>query len=93
MGWAASPTGPSAWMGAALMVALWVAVVALAVWLLMRATRTAHQPASTLLPPRGILDRRFLTGEIDAPTYARARRALEGEPVPSGTVARRRVDG
>jgi putative membrane protein len=89
MSWAASPTGPPAWIGAVLMVVLWVAVVALAAWLLMRTTRTAHQPASTLMPPRGILDRRFLAGEIDAPTYARARRALEGEAVPAGSAARR----
>lgn len=89
MGWAAGAAGQSTWLGAALMVAAWGAVVAVAVWLLMRATRTAHQPASTLMPPRGILDHRFLSGEIDAPTYARARRVLEGETVTSSGGARR----
>jgi hypothetical protein len=42
-----------------------------------------------MVPPRGILDRRFLAGEIDAKTYARARRILEGELMSSGSSARR----
>jgi putative membrane protein len=76
-------------MGVALMVAMWAAVVAVSVWILVRATRTGHQPFATMLPPRGILDRRFLSGEIDAQTYARARRALDGEPVSSSSAARK----
>ena len=89
MGWASGQGGPFTLPGVLAMVAMWAAFVALAVWLLARATRSRHQPASTMVPPRGILDRRFLAGEIDAKTYARARRILEGELMSSGSSARR----
>jgi hypothetical protein len=71
------------------MVAMWGAVITVAVWFLARATRTQHRPAASLETPRASLDRRFLTGEIDAPTYARARRVLEGDLVSSVSRARR----
>lgn len=89
LGWASGQAGPFTWLGILAVVGMWAGVVAVAVWLLARATRTEHQPASLMVPPRGILDRRFLSGEIDAQTYARGRRILDGESIASGSTARR----
>lgn len=69
------------WM--AFMPLLWIALIALMVWAVVRLThRTAPRDGGTHggPPPREtpeeILDRRFASGEIDAETYAEARKRL-----------------
>jgi putative membrane protein len=87
MGWYVNGGNTSSSLGMLLMVAVWAAVIALAVWALVRFTRTEHRSAAWIEPPRAVLDRRFTSGEIDAETYAHARRVLEGEH--SSSAARR----
>ncbi|MFD1660416.1 SHOCT domain-containing protein [Streptomyces caeni] len=76
--------GGWAWM--AFMPLLWIVLIALAVWAVVRLTHhTAPRdggthrgpaPRETRETPEEILDRRFASGEIDADTYAEARKHL-----------------
>jgi putative membrane protein len=59
-----------------MMIVFWGGLIALAVWGISRATRSRHP--GLVDSPRTILDRRFASGEIDAESYAQARRTLEG---------------
>ena len=77
MGWYPSGWGAMGVLGMVLMVAFWAVIIAGAVWLIARATRTEHPAASVHEPSRAILDRRFASGEIDAQEYASKRRTLE----------------
>lgn len=70
------------WMnggGMLLMGLIWLLVIGLGIWLVTWLTR---RDKSTSMPkeetPRQILDRRFAFGEIDAASYAQARRLIEG---------------
>jgi putative membrane protein len=89
IGWMGVDPSASPWTALLVMVAMWAAVITVAVWFLARATRTQHRPAAALESPRAILDRRFLSGEIDAPTYAHARRMLEGQSLEHSSTVRR----
>jgi putative membrane protein len=65
--------------GMYLMGIVWLAFVALVVWLIVRATR----PERSWAPPRDdgardILDRRFAAGEISQQEYTEMRRMLTG---------------
>lgn len=71
-GWA----GAGSW-GMGMMVLVWGAVIAIAVWALARATRTEQVVGAPVESARALLDRRFAAGEIDAEEYAARRRALE----------------
>lgn len=62
--------------GMVMMIVFWGGLIALAIWGISRATRS--QQSSPQDSPRAILDRRFASGEIDAESYAQARRTLEG---------------
>ncbi len=63
---------------------IWVALVAIIVWAVVRLTRTgSHDPATTHEAsshegPQAILDRRFASGEVDAETYTEIRDRLAG---------------
>lgn len=68
------------WMnggGMFIMLLFWVIIVALGFWLVSWLTR---REKSTQMPEtsRQILDRRLASGEIDAASYAQARRLIEG---------------
>ena len=77
--------GSGLWMF--LMMAMWVAVVALVVWAVVRMTRPGRSGGSygsthdsqAPMPesPRQVLDRRLASGEIDTETYAAMRRLIE----------------
>lgn len=86
MDWYVNGGNSSGALGMLLMVAVWAAVIAVAVLALVRFTRTEHRRAAWIEQPRAVLDRRFTSGEIDAETYAHARRVLEGQQ--SSSVAR-----
>ena len=76
----------SGWMngnGMWLMLLFWGALIALAVWAIIRTTRR-RSPTTSAESPRQILDRRFAAGEVDAEQYGEARRVLEGRSVTTG---------
>lgn len=63
---------------------MWLLVVGLAIWVVVRlaggargADSAGSPPASTRETPEEILDRRFATGDIDAETHAASRRQLK----------------
>lgn len=75
-------------LGMILMAVFWVALIAVAVWAVIRLSRhdqsgpPVHMgPGQYVESPRQILDRRFAAGEIDKQTYAEMRRVLEGRGV------------
>lgn len=73
--------GDWGWGWMMLMPLLWIALIAVIVWAVVRvAGRPADRPAD--LPrretPQEILDRRFASGEIDADAYNQARDRLAG---------------
>ena len=78
MGWYQNDWSGAAVFGMVMMVALWGGLVALAVWAIARFTRSDRPRPQETESPRAILDRRFASGEIDAESYAKARRVLEG---------------
>jgi uncharacterized membrane protein len=77
MQWAVGTGGQFGMLGAVLLIAAWLVCIVAAVWILMRLTRTDHRQAPHPVPARAILDRRFMSGELDAVTYADSRRVLE----------------
>jgi uncharacterized membrane protein len=79
MGSYLNAAGPSGVLAMLLMIAMWAVVIAVAAWSVVRFTRTGHRSAASIAPDRAILDRRFTAGEIDAETYAQARRVLQGQ--------------
>lgn len=66
------------WWGMGLMMIFWIVLIGLGIWAVIRFTQGGDRQA-TISPesPRAILDRRFASGEIDAQSYAEARRLLE----------------
>lgn len=68
-----------------MMLLFWLPLIGLGMWLIARATRpsSAHAGAVSVSPSvpadsaRGILDRRFASGEITAEQYTEMRRVLE----------------
>ncbi|WP_205328221.1 SHOCT domain-containing protein [Glycomyces sp. YM15] len=67
----------------------WAAIIGLAVWAVLRLTRSGPSPHYPVGPapqtphresPREILDRRFASGEIDAAAYEDMRARIEGGP-------------
>ncbi|MDI1288630.1 MAG: hypothetical protein PSX37_01600 [bacterium] len=83
MGWYQDDWSGAAVFGMIMMAALWAGLVVLAVWAIARLTRSDRPRAQEAEAPRAILDRRFASGEIDAESYAKARRILEGAMTPS----------
>lgn len=79
MGWYQNGWGTSGAVGMLMMVLIWGSLIVLAVWVVTRVTRTEQGGAAVPQTPRSILDHRFAAGEIDADTYARARRILNGQ--------------
>lgn len=72
-----------AWM-TVLMPLMWIALIGLTAWLVMRLTHPSasptpvhHPPAPDRETPEEILDRRFAAGEIDAQEHASARQHLQ----------------
>ena len=65
--------------GMLLMGLFWILIIGLGIWLV---TWLNRRDKSVALPkeesPRQILDRRLASGEIDAATYAQARKLIEG---------------
>ena len=77
-------SGNTGWWGFGMMFMglFWIALIAVALWAVVRLTRRPDGPPSSgVESPRQILDRRFAAGEIDAQTYAESRRVLEGQSV------------
>ena len=69
--------GVGGWLGPLLMAVLLVAVVALAVWVVVRASRgRAARPESGSGAAERILEERFARGEIDEEEYRSRRAAL-----------------
>lgn len=70
---------------ALIMLLFWLPLIGLGIWLVARVTRSqphvnAAAPAAQHYPvdsARGILDRRFASGEISAEDYTQMRRVLE----------------
>lgn len=65
----------------------WAALIGLAIWAVLRLSRSGPLPRYPVGPPpqahhrespREILDRRFASGEIDAPAYEDMRARIEG---------------
>ena len=71
------------WMGMSVMVLAWVAVFALAAWLVSAATRSERRESVSHEPARAVLDRRFAAGEISPEEYASMRRQLDHAHTPS----------
>lgn len=74
------------WWWMMLMPLLWVALLGVIVWAVVRLTqrpadRSVDRPQRET--PQEILDRRFASGEIDADTYTQARARLAGRDVDS----------
>ncbi|HEX2144690.1 MAG TPA: SHOCT domain-containing protein [Glycomyces sp.] len=76
----------------------WAAIFGLAIWAVLRLSRSSPQPRPPVGPagpgfhphresPREILDRRFASGEIDAHTYEDMRARLEGTAEPAARPA------
>lgn len=69
-----------------LMPLLWIALVAVVVWAVVRVLQTGSgggRPDARRETPLEILDRRYALGEIDDTTYAATRARLTGrEPSP-----------
>jgi putative membrane protein len=72
-------------LGVGLMVLVWLAVLGLVAWAVVR-LGSSRPGGSTAAPPpdsaRSLLDQRLARGEIDAEEYARVRRLIEGRTVP-----------
>lgn len=74
------------WGWMMLMPLLWIAVLAVAVWAVVKLTRNTddhmRRPVDDRSPrretPQEILDRRYASGEIDADVYTEARARLAG---------------
>lgn len=64
-----SDTGLADWLG---MIALWLAVIGLAIWAVFRLFPT--QPGAHA---RDVLDRRLVRGDINLETYRAARAAID----------------
>ncbi|WP_405682464.1 SHOCT domain-containing protein [Streptomyces sp. NBC_00057] len=71
------------WAWLALMPLLWIVLIGLVVWAVLRLTQHSaghHDATDPRKPPREtpeeILDRRFASGEIDAEAYTEARKRL-----------------
>ncbi len=60
-----------------LLVLLWVAVVGIGIWLVLRVTRRDSTVAKIESSPRATLDHRFAAGEITMEQYVEARKLLE----------------
>lgn len=69
--------GTAGMTGMLLMIVFWGLLIGGAVWAVARATRTGPSTGTTVESARGILDRRFASGEIDVEEYAHARHVLE----------------
>lgn len=72
----------SGWGWMMLMPFLWIALLGLIVWAVIRLAQrpSAGAPGTPRHEsPQEILDRRFAAGEIDAETYQRARDTLAGK--------------
>jgi putative membrane protein len=73
--------GWSGWGWMMLMPVLWIVLIGLIVWAVIRLTQRPSNQAGAPRQetPWEILDRRFASGEIDAETYRRARDTLAGK--------------
>ena len=65
MGWYPGGWAGAGFWGMGVMVLVWGAVIAVAVWALARATRTEQVVGAPVESARALLDRRFAAGEID----------------------------
>jgi putative membrane protein len=74
--------GAAGWL---LMVLVWLVLIALVVFLVMRLFpgRSSHELAAPAEQPQDILRRRLASGEIDLDTYERLSSKL-GRPSPAG---------
>lgn len=72
------------WNAMMLMPVVWIALVAIIVWAVVRLTRTTNHDRATTHEgssregPKEILDRRLASGEVDAATYTQIRDQLAG---------------
>jgi putative membrane protein len=67
------------WMGGGSMIFMgffWIFLIGLGIWLVTWLTRR-DRPSAPQENPRQVLDRRFAAGDIDAATYAQARRLID----------------
>lgn len=82
MTWYDNGWGTGGWIAMALMMVLWIGLIAVAAWAAVRLLRrdAPSAPATpAALGPRAILDERLAKGEIDAEQYAQLRRLIEGQ--------------
>jgi putative membrane protein len=72
--------GPAGWW-MVLMPLLWTAIIAAAVWAVVRLTRPPTRIAgSGMMTARQILERRYAAGEIDETTYATMLKRISDSP-------------
>lgn len=83
MNWYGDGYGWSNGGGMILMAVIWILIIGLGIWLVTWLTRRDKSVAREETP-RQILDRRFAAGEIDAASYAQARRLVEGHSADVG---------
>ena len=77
MGWYTNDWGASGLVGLLVMVAVWVSVIALVVWVIVRLTRPDRSLSPTMDSARAILDRRLAAGDMTTEEYIATRKVLE----------------
>jgi len=73
--------GNYGWSWMALTPLLWVALIGVVAWAIIRLTQPDRSAGAVTRPgesAREVLDRRFASGDIDGETYDRMRRKLTG---------------
>jgi uncharacterized membrane protein len=77
MGWYSNDWGAAGLTGLLIMIAVWVSVIALVVWVIVRLTRPDRTLSPTIDSARAILDRRLASGDITTEEYVGIRKVLE----------------
>ncbi len=67
-----------------LMSVLWIALIALVVWAVVRLFPARRGSAVSAEDAKGLLDRRLASGEIDPATYDRLRERIDGGALAGG---------
>jgi uncharacterized membrane protein len=77
MDWYANDWGAAGFTGLIIMIAVWVSVIALVVWVIVRLTGPDRTLSPIIDSARAILDRRLASGDITTEEYVATRKVLE----------------
>ena len=77
MNWYRDGSGWTNGGGMIIMAVIWILIIGLGIWLVTWLTRR-DKSVPREDSPRQILDRRLAAGDLDAASYAQARRLIEG---------------